>query len=91
MFLETGDAAKSQGWSALILDTNGNGKRDEGYTEGNTPIDPTKDRRITTGFYAVMPSPIDNSVWGSYRAPSRRGAACCSWRQSAGNDADGNL
>ena len=52
MFLETGDAAKSQGWSALVLDTNGNGKRDEGYTEGNAPIDPTKDRRIATGFYA---------------------------------------
>ena len=28
MFLETGDAAKSQGWTALVLDTNGNGKRD---------------------------------------------------------------
>ncbi len=29
MFLATGDSAKSQGWTALILDTNGNGKRDE--------------------------------------------------------------
>ena len=29
MFDETGDAAKSQGWTALVLDTNGNGKRDE--------------------------------------------------------------
>ena len=28
MFDATGDAAKSQGWTALILDTNGNGKRD---------------------------------------------------------------
>ena len=28
MFDETGDAAKSQGWTALVLDTNGNGKRD---------------------------------------------------------------
>ena len=28
MFLATGDAAKSQGWTAFILDTNGNGKRD---------------------------------------------------------------
>jgi hypothetical protein len=68
MFLETGDSAKSQGWTALILDTNGNGKRDEGYVEGNAPVDPTKDKRVMTGFYAVMPSPIDNSVWGSYRA-----------------------
>src|SRR5215813_6763100 len=28
MFDETGDIAKSQGWTPLILDTNGNGKRD---------------------------------------------------------------
>ena len=27
-FDATGDAAKSQGWTALVLDTNGNGKRD---------------------------------------------------------------
>ena len=45
MFDETGDAAASQGWTPLILDTNGNGKRDE-YTEPNQPLDPTKDRRI---------------------------------------------
>ncbi len=68
MFLETGDSAKSQGWTALILDTNGNGKRDEGYVDANAPVDPTKDKRITTGFYAVMPHPTDGSVWGSYRA-----------------------
>ena len=29
MFEETGDEQKSQGWTPLILDTNGNGKRDE--------------------------------------------------------------
>ena len=39
MFDETGDAAKSQGWTPLILDTNGNGKRDE-YIEPNQPVDP---------------------------------------------------
>ena len=67
MFDETGDIAKSQGWTALILDTNGNGKRDA-YVEPNQPVDPTKDKRIVAGFYAVMPSPVDGSVWGSYRA-----------------------
>lgn len=64
MFDETGDAAKSQGWTPLILDTNGNGKRDE-YVEPNQQVDPTKDKRIVAGFYAVMPSPVDGSVWGS--------------------------
>ena len=64
MFDETGDAAKSQGWTAFVLDTNGNGKRDE-YVEPDQPIDPSKDKRIAGGFYAVMPSPLDGSIWGS--------------------------
>jgi hypothetical protein len=67
MLDETGDAVKSQGWTPLILDTNGNGKRDA-YVEPNQPVDPTKDKRIVAGFYAVMPSPVDGSVWGSYRS-----------------------
>jgi hypothetical protein len=64
MFLETGDAEKSQGWTALVLDTNGNGRRDA-YVEANAPADPTKDTRINSPFYAVMPSPVDGSVWGA--------------------------
>jgi hypothetical protein len=67
LFDETGDAAKAQGWTALILDTNGNGRRDA-YVEANQPVDPAKDKRIVAGFYAVMPSPVDNSVWGSFRS-----------------------
>jgi len=63
MFDETGDEIKSQGWTALILDTNGNGKRDESV-EPNAPVDPTKDKRIAAGFYSVAPAP-DGSVWGS--------------------------
>lgn len=63
-FDETGDAAGAQGWTALVLDTNGNGRRDE-HVEPDEPVDPAKDKRITAGFYAVMPSPVDDSVWGS--------------------------
>ena len=66
MFDATGDSAKSQGWTALILDTNGNGKRDA-YVEPDQPVDPTKDKRVVAGFYAVMPNPVDGSIWGSYR------------------------
>jgi hypothetical protein len=62
-FDETGDEEASQGWTALVLDANGNGKRDE-YTEPNQPIDPMKDHRIATGLYAVSPAP-DGSIWGS--------------------------
>ena len=67
MFLATGDSAKSQGWTAMILDTNGNGKRDA-YVEPNQPIDPAKDKRVVAGFYAVMPHPTDGSVWGTFRS-----------------------
>jgi hypothetical protein len=62
-FDETGDEVASQGWTALILDTNGNGKRDD-YVEPNQPTDPTKDKRINAGFYAVAPA-ADGSVWAS--------------------------
>jgi hypothetical protein len=34
---QTHDAAKSQGWTALVLDTNGNGKRDA-YVEGEQKV-----------------------------------------------------
>ena len=64
MYDETHDAEKSQGWTPFVLDTNGNGKRDE-YVEPDQPIDPTKDMRIKVGFYAVSPSPADGSVWGT--------------------------
>ena len=63
MFEETGDEVKSQGWTALVMDTNGNGKRDA-YVEPDQPVDPAKDKRFGGGFYAVSPAP-DGSVWGS--------------------------
>jgi hypothetical protein len=64
MFDETGDAARSQGWSPFVLDTNGNGKRDQ-YMEPNQPVDPGKDKRIVPGSgpYAVMPHTTDGSIW----------------------------
>jgi hypothetical protein len=63
MYEETGDEIKSQGWTPLILDTNGNGKRDE-YVEANQPLDPTKDKRVMAAFYGVQPSTVDESIWG---------------------------
>jgi hypothetical protein len=64
MFDETGDEEKSQGWTALVLDTNGNGKRDN-YVETNDPVDPSKDKRINAALYSVGVSPADNSIWGT--------------------------
>ncbi len=64
MWDETHDEVKSQGWTAMIMDTNGNGKRDA-YVEPNQPLDPAKDKRFGGGgFYSVAPAP-DGSIWGS--------------------------
>jgi hypothetical protein len=64
MFEETGDEVRSQGWTPFVLDTNGNGKRDE-WVEPKEPVDPTKDKRIVAGLYGIAVSPVDGSVWGS--------------------------
>ena len=64
MFDETGDEERSQGWTPLIVDTNGNGQRDD-YVEPNEPLDPAKDMRIRSGYYGVAYNPIDGSIWGS--------------------------
>jgi hypothetical protein len=65
---ETGDEEKAQGWTPLIMDINGNGRRDE-YVEPNAPTDPAKDKRIQPGQYgggpyALAPAP-DGTVWGT--------------------------
>lgn len=62
---ETRDASKADGWTNLVADTNGNGKRDPGYLPLKAPVDPTKDHEIQGGFYGVIPSPVDGSIWGS--------------------------
>jgi hypothetical protein len=64
LFEQTGDEERSQGWTPLILDTNGNGKRDD-YAEPDQPLDPAKDKRIAAGLYGIAVSPVDGSVWGS--------------------------
>jgi hypothetical protein len=66
VFDETGDEMKAQGWTPLILDTNGNGKRDA-YVEPGQPMDPAKDTRISDPPYSASPAP-DGSVWGSILA-----------------------
>lgn len=61
---ETGDAELAQGWAPTVLDTNGNGQLDD-WTEPGEPINPEMDARIPNGFYAVMPEPRGDAVWGS--------------------------
>jgi hypothetical protein len=68
MFEETGDHAKSQGWSPFVLDTNGNGRRDD-WVQPNQPVDPAKDKRVGVNFYSVVVNPQDGSVWGQSLSP----------------------
>jgi hypothetical protein len=64
LFLETGDAAAAQGWAPIVIDTNANGRVDE-WTEPGEPQEAGKDMRLPKGFYAVMPNPADDSIWGT--------------------------
>jgi hypothetical protein len=76
-FLETGDAATSQGWTPFIVDTIGSGKRDAAtrYTEPGKPIEPGKDARIAVGLYGVVPDPsAARIVWGSVQQTLGPGA-----------------
>jgi len=63
LFDETGDVQRSQGWTPLIMDTNGNGRRDA-FVEPNEPVDPARDKRFGAAFYSVAPAP-DGSIWGT--------------------------
>ena len=76
MFDETGDEQKSQGWTPFILDTNGNGKRDD-YVEPNQPVDPTKDKRVVAGLYSVSVEPDRRHDLG-HLARLSRATSCAS-------------
>ena len=64
VFEETGDEAKAQGWTPIVIDTNGNGRRND-YVEPNQPVDPAKDKRIVGAFYGIGVNPQDGTIWGS--------------------------
>jgi hypothetical protein len=66
LFDRTHDAKTAQGWTALVLDTNGDGKREENYVGPDAPVDPTKDKRIHVNFYSMIENPVDHSIWGAY-------------------------
>jgi hypothetical protein len=63
-FEDTGDEQKAQGWTPIVIDTNGNGKRDE-WTEPNQPLDPAKDKRIVGALYGIGVNPKDGTIWGT--------------------------
>ena len=54
---------KSQGWTPIVADVNGTGKR-EAFVAPDKPIDPAKDKWVKAAFYGVMPSPKGDVIWG---------------------------
>jgi hypothetical protein len=67
LYDQTKDEQRSQGWTPLILDTNGNGKQDA-WVEPGQPADPAKDTRVDVGVYSVIHNPVDQAIWGSVAA-----------------------
>ena len=63
MWDKTHDSEKSQGWCQGVLDTNGSGKIEKGWTEADQPVDPTKDHRARFGSYGVAINLKDGAVW----------------------------
>ena len=64
---ETGDSAQASGWFNYVVDTNGNGRRDE-YVGIDDPVDPAQDTQIRGGAYGVISSPVDGAIWSSVNA-----------------------
>jgi hypothetical protein len=48
-----------------VIDTSGDGKITEGWTEPDQPVDPTKDHRVTFGCYSIAVNEKDGSIWCS--------------------------
>jgi hypothetical protein len=62
-FEETGDAMKSQGWTPIVANVSGTGKR-EPFVAADKPIEPGKDKAVKAAFYGLMPSVKGDVIWG---------------------------
>jgi hypothetical protein len=61
----TGDEQATQGWCPQVVDTNGDGKITKPWNRPGEAVNPRLDTEVRHNLYAVIPSPVDNSVWGS--------------------------
>lgn len=62
---KTHDSEASQGWCPAVIDTTGDGRISEGWTQPNEPVDPARDHRINFGCYSLAVNPKDGSLWCS--------------------------
>ncbi len=66
VFDETGDEQLAQGWCPQIVDTNGDGVITRPWNRAGDPNpDPALDTEVRYNLYGVIPSPVDDAVWGS--------------------------
>jgi hypothetical protein len=63
VFDQTKDERKASGWCGQVVDTNGDGRITRPWNQAGS-ADPTLDTLVAFNLYAVIPSPIDTSVWG---------------------------
>ena len=61
----TGDEQLSQGWCPQIVDTNGDGRITTPWNAAGERVDPRRDTEVRYNLYSVIPSPVDNAVWGA--------------------------
>jgi hypothetical protein len=61
----TGDEQAAQGWCPQVVDSNGDGKITKPWNVPGQPADPRRDTEVRHNLYSVIPSPVDNSVWGA--------------------------
>jgi hypothetical protein len=61
----TGDEQAAQGWCPQVVDSNGDGRITKPWNRPGEPVDPRRDTEVRHNLYSVIPSPIDNSVWGA--------------------------
>jgi hypothetical protein len=61
----TGDEQATQGWCPQVVDSNGDGKITKPWNVPGQPADPRRDTEVRHNLYSVIPSPIDDSVWGA--------------------------
>ena len=91
MFDETGDAAKSQGWTrAHPRHQRQRQARRLRRARTSRSIRP-RTSASRAGFYAVMPSPVDGSIWGTSLRQPRLDRAARARPQPARDRAGGNL
>jgi hypothetical protein len=64
-FDQTHDEQAAQGWCPQVLDSNGDGRITRPWNRAGGPVDPKLDTEVRYNLYSIIPSPVDDSVWGA--------------------------